>query len=488
MSDRPNILFLMTDQMQGRVLDADHPCKTPTFDKLAARGVKFTQAYTPNPVCSPARASLMTALLPHTHGVLQVTHCQPEDKCQLDTTRPHWAQTLRDAGYRTGYFGKWHVENTESPGDFGWEEPCNWKSDRFQQFRKQQPGQDREPNVIKQCMLEGVPGYPPARLYEVNDRPPETRMCGITTSCALDWLNDRLGQEDADPWCCFVSVIEPHDPFVVGRDAFEQYDVTNLPVPENWHDDLKDKPGLYRKSARAFNELTLEQRKEAAACYYAMVTELDQQFARIIDRLEETGEMDNTLIILTSDHGEYLGAHGVYFKNVGAYEEAYDIPMVLAGPGVPAHGDVDARVGLHDVGPTLLELAGVAGFESPEARSFASAVREPGKSAGEFTTGYAEYCGTRYWFSQRVFWDGPWKLVWNGFDLDELYNLDEDPGEMRNRIDDPSCAGQIERMMAQVWRIVKDTDDHPLGRSSYLSLRLAPFGPGVADEAEASSR
>ncbi len=121
MSQRPNILFLMTDQMQGQVLRPDHPCITPNLDKLAARGVRFDRAYTPNAICSPARASLMTGLLPHNHGVLMVTHTTDDDQSCLRTEYPHWAQHLKSAGYYTGYFGKWHVERTNKLEDFGWQ-------------------------------------------------------------------------------------------------------------------------------------------------------------------------------------------------------------------------------------------------------------------------------------------------------------------------------------------------------------------------------
>ena len=97
----------MTDQMQGRVLEPDSPCQTPHLDGLAARGVRFRRAYTPNAVCSPARASLMTGLLPHNHGVLYVVHTVDDDQAVLRTQHPHWAERLTEAGYRTGYFGKW---------------------------------------------------------------------------------------------------------------------------------------------------------------------------------------------------------------------------------------------------------------------------------------------------------------------------------------------------------------------------------------------
>ena len=123
MSKRPNLLFLMADQMQGRVLEPGHPCQTPYFDQLAARGVRFQRAYTPNAVCSPARASLMTGLLPHNHGVLEVIHCVDDDQCNLRTEHPHWAQRLVEKGYRTGYFGKWHVERSDDLNRFG----CGWR-------------------------------------------------------------------------------------------------------------------------------------------------------------------------------------------------------------------------------------------------------------------------------------------------------------------------------------------------------------------------
>ena len=118
----PNILFLMTDQMQGRVLEPDNPCQTPYLDRLAARGVRFRRAYTPNAVCSPARASLMTGLLPHNHGVLYVEHTVDDDQAVLRTEHPHWAEWLTANGYRTGYFGKWHVERSNELSRFGWQQ------------------------------------------------------------------------------------------------------------------------------------------------------------------------------------------------------------------------------------------------------------------------------------------------------------------------------------------------------------------------------
>ena len=118
---KPNILFLMCDQLQGRVFDSRAPVPDTELDRLASRGIRFTRAYTPNAVCSPARASLMTGLHVHNHGVLRVTHTTDDDQSCLRTQHPHWAQHLQRAGYATGYFGKWHIERSMDLYAFGWD-------------------------------------------------------------------------------------------------------------------------------------------------------------------------------------------------------------------------------------------------------------------------------------------------------------------------------------------------------------------------------
>ncbi len=161
--------------------------------------------------------------------------------------------------------------------------------------------------------------------------------------------------------------------------------------------------------------------------------------------------------------------------------------MIVAGPGVAAHGAVEARVGLHDVGSTLIDLVGLGNFQTPESRSFAPLLRDPEGQKDQYTTGYAEYSGTRLWYSQRVYWNGPWKLVWNGFDFDELYNLDDDPGEMHNLIDDPAHADRVRSLMADIWRIVHETNDHPLAGMHYPACRLAPYGQNVQPKGDAEA-
>ena len=117
----PNILLFIADGLRGQALEPDSQVVAPNVRALAAGGIQVDNAYTPLPTCSPARASLMTGLLPHNHGVLQVEHVADADQCVLRVDKPHWAQRLQGAGYKTGYFGKWHIERNLKLADFGWE-------------------------------------------------------------------------------------------------------------------------------------------------------------------------------------------------------------------------------------------------------------------------------------------------------------------------------------------------------------------------------
>ena len=477
---RPNVLFLMTDQMQGRVLDPGNPCLTPHLDRLAARGVRFPRAYTPNAVCSPARASLMTGLLPHSHGVLEVIHCVDDDQCNLRTEHPHWAQRLQAAGYRTGYFGKWHVERSNDLRRFGWEVDGGSASLLFKERQRAAGAAAKDAGSFSLSKTDDhPPGYAQTLLYGVTDVPPEQRGVGVTTALARDFLRDAITGDS--PWCCFVSVTEPHDPFVTGEAAFSRYDVDAIPLQPNVHDDLARQPGIYRKAGRTWRDMTDRQRREAAACYYASITEIDAQFGTLIDLVDATGRRDDTIVVLTSDHGELLGSHGLYCKNVGGFEEVYQIPLLISGPQVPEGVVSEARVGLHDLAPTLLELAGLAPIGAPDSRSFGTVLADE-RHAGEYARGFAEYHGGRYRLTQRIIWDGPWKLVWNGFDFDELYHLDDDPYEMHNLIDDPGLQDRVTALMRYAWQVVRDTGDRALFNSHYPILRLAPVGPQILDE------
>lgn len=473
---RPNILFLMADQMQARVLEPEHLCQTPNLDGMAVRGVRFTQAYTPNNICSPSRASLMTGLMPHNHGVLEVLYPKVPDQHALRTEKPHWAQRLVEAGYRTGYFGKWHIEQSNQLEQFGWQVDGGHGGPAFEAYAREILGKESlAPACDPAHYLVEPAGYGPHLFYGVTDRPAENRSMGITTSMALGFLEEVA--EEPDPWCCFVSFVEPHDPFIAHRDFYARYADLDLPPPPNAEDDLADRPGLYRRAQGIWKQLSEAEKREARACYYASISEIDGQFGRLLDYLEASGQRDNTIVVMTADHGDLLGAHGLFFKDISAFEEIFQIPLIVSGPGVDADALCQGRVGLHDLCPTLLELAGCEPFDMPDSRSFAELLRHPAADGEEWRRGYAEYYGNRHRLTQRVVWDGPWKFVFNGFDFDELYNLEDDPLEMVNLAADAAYADRLVQMTALFWHFARQTGDTPRAETLYPALRLGTVGP-----------
>lgn len=484
MNNRPNILFLMADQLQARVLAPEHVCQTPHLDRLAGEGVRFTRAYTPNNICSPTRASLMTGLMPHNHGVLEVLYPKVPDMHALRPDKAHWAECLVEAGYRTGYFGKWHIERDNALGRFGWQVNGAVGSPLYNELVAEVlGGKPRRPACDPAHYLDWPHGYGPHLLYGVTDRPAEERGMGLTTTLALRYLKEAV--QGREPWCAFVSLEEPHDPFIAGRAWYDHYAAQPLPPPPNAEDDLADRPGLYRRAQGIWRPLDEEQKRTARACYFASISEIDAQFGRVLNFLEETGNLDDAIVVLCADHGDLLGAHGLFFKDISAFEEVYQVPLIVRGPALAKNAVCEGRVGLHDLCPTLLELAACEPIAAADSRSFVELLREPAHIADAWTRGYAEYFGNRHRLTQRVVWDGPWKFVFNGFDFDELYQLDEDPYEMKNLAQEPAYAEQVEKMTRLYWRYARDTGDTPLFETLYPALRLGAVGPLAADETPA---
>lgn len=475
---QPNILFLMCDQLQAQVFEHGHPCLTPNIDCLINGGVRFRRAYTPNAICCPARASLMTGLLPHSHGVVENFHYLDADQANLRLDKPHWAQRLSDVGYRTGYFGKWHVERTNDLARFGWQVNGGYESELFKNQTKRILGESPAPPIPLQYRISKLPeGYNKTMSYCVVEQPPEERGgLAITVSLAKSFLESAV--EQSQSWCCLVSTQEPHDCFIAGKQAFDLYDIDSLKLPPSANDDLEGRPGLYRKIAYIWSDMTERQKRETAACYYAAITEIDQQFGKLIDIVRDSGQLENTIVILTSDHGELLGAHGLYCKNNSGYEEIYNIPLIMSGPGIKRGEETNARVGLHDICPTLLDLVGTDVIDVPDSQSFMRVLHNPVEEAKNFTKGFAEYNGGRYQLTQRIVWNDNWKFIHNGFDFDELYDLEKDPYEMSNLANDVKYHGKIYEMCVLMWQFVRNTNDQAL-LGHYQGLRAAPFGPLV---------
>lgn len=475
---QPNILLFIPDAMQAQVTFPGHDCQTPNMDRVAERGVRFRRCHSALPTCSPSRASLMTGLLPHNHGVLQVEHCADEDQCVLRTEHPHWAQHLSTAGYRTGYFGKWHIERTNQVEDFGWQVNGTEAAVAYRGLGEGSAPRSELLNDDSRAIYHtGPDGYNPILHCGVTEVPTGRRTFANTTRAALEFLAESVEAEA--PWACAVSFSEPNTPLIAGRAAFDQYDVDSIRLPESLRDDHANNPGFYRRQREVFAEFTDDQWRETRAVYYALISEIDQQLGLLVDAVEAAEQLDNTIVMVMSDHGRYLGAHGYDAHNFGAFEEAYNVPLIISGPGVAAGVDTDALVSLTEVGPTLLEMAGAGPIDVPDSRSFAPVLADPAGQAANYNRSYAEFFGTRFWTTQRILWQGPWKLVFNGFDYDELYNLDDDPHELRNLGQDPQHEELRKELMAEIWRIAHETGDAALLGTHYAPMRIASVGPNA---------
>ena len=481
---QPNILIILTDGTQAATIEGDHPCLTPHLEELARRGVTFQNAHTTCPTCSPARASLMTGLLPHNHGVLEVEHGRDDDQCVLRTEHLHFAQRLSAAGYHTGYFGKWHIERSQEVQRFGWQTSVVKGAAHLKYLGRGDSGPSTiELNEDSCGYIEGPAGYRRVLHWGVTTTPIEQRYPAVTVDDAAQFLNERF-QEDA-PWCCCVSFSEPNEALVVGQQTLDRYDIDSIPLPDNFHDTMDDKPNIYRRGRSIGNALSEEHWRHARACYFGRVTELDDQVGRLTRQLETAGQLDDTVIVFLSDHGRYVGAHGFDAHNFGAFEEIYRIPLIVAGPGIASDSNCAAQVSIADLGSTICELgqadslteATTSLTEAADSKSFQKLLAEPETVPAEFETGYAEYHGTRFGLTQRILWQGDWKFVFNGFDFDELYHLADDPHELTNLAAEPDYQARVKSMMSQIWRQVRDTNDRTIHETHYFSMRFASVGP-----------
>ncbi len=465
MPSRPNVLVLMSDHTNAAAMSGGGPCLTPVCDEIARLGRRFARCYTPNAICSPARASLMTGTYPSTHGMWDCTHTQRAQWVNVDERLTYFSQRLAEAGYRNGYFGKWHVEQTEQLEQFGWHE------------YDAKTGLKRLERVPGTEVSVKTPGYRDHLLAAAG------RDDGDISHPAFNQGIDFIRrQADAEaPWCCFISALEPHDPYVAPQRFLDLYDTAAIPLPATLHEeDSADTPPVIRRMRQVWQGLSDEDWRRVRAAYWAVISYIDAEMGRVLDALRQTGQLDNTIIVVTSDHGDMIGSHGLVTKGIGtAYEEVYNIPLILRVPGLGGGEDATTCTSLVDVGPTLLDLCGAAPMEPCQGRSLRP-VLEGTADPAEWQGAYAEFFGQRFVYTQRLVWQGDWKYVFSPAGLDELYNLAEDPHETNNRAVDPACREILEAMAARMWKKMAEIGDKSLSNSHYATLRLAPVGPESA--------
>ncbi len=477
-----NVLWFCTDQQRFDTLGCyGNPyVKTPNLDRLAAMGVRFARAYSQSPVCAPSRASFLTGRYPRTCGVRQNGQDMPPSE-RLVT------KLFQENGFTCGLSGKLHISAcNQSTGRvreprvddgydyFKWshhpsEEGSggNWPANDYTMWLTSQ-GVEYRSEPLEECR------------YVESGMPEEYHQTTWCVDCAIEYI--RSAKAYHRPWLFSVNVYDPHHPFNPPKEYLDRYleRLDEIPLPNYQPGELAGKPvfqttdhgGAYdTKGNYSFDPMTEKDHRYLRAAYWAMIDLVDAQFGRLLDYLEESGQLEDTLIIFTSDHGESLGDHGMYLKGPYFYECNVHVPLIMAWPGkIPAGKVSDALVELVDLAPTLCDAAGIQKEPGMQGRSLWPMLTGKASLNSFRESVYCEYYNSNIKhrnplaFDTMVF-DGRYKLV-KVHDRDhqmkchgELYDLQEDPSETCNRYEDPGYLEVKARLLALLCDRMAETCD-----------------------------
>ena len=451
-----------------------HPCRTPHANRLMREGVTFTQAYTPMTHCCPARASLMTGMYPSKHGVFNNICNDAAIHRSLSPGCETFSEKLRDAGYDLAYTGKWHVSATADPKDCGWEQlrVCALGTYGRKDYEAylDMPRVDDGPRARGELLQ---PGFGRRRMYGVHPKAYEDISDYHFLQSGLAKLREFAAR--SEPWCVFISLCGPHAPFIIPQEYAAMYDPKQIDLPTNYNDDMSARPRLYERMQRKYRQFTEDEVRESIAHYWGYCTMLDDMLGEALAALDETGQADDTLVVRLSDHGEFLGSHGLYAKGIAPFDEAYRVPYVMRWPkGIENPGrTVDEFITLCDVSPTITALAGSKPTADPSGRSLVPFLRD--ETPSDWPDAFYNQCnGVEIYYTQRMVRTKQYKLVHNPVDVDELYDLENDPHEMVNIAERPDMRPVLKELFGKLWLKAKEEGDY---MSPYHTCSHAPFGP-----------
>jgi arylsulfatase A-like enzyme len=263
----------------------------------------------------------------------------------------------------------------------------------------------------------------------------------------------RRFAKGTQPWHLEAHFVEPHDPYMPLKQYLDRYDARAIPVPKSFADTFAGKPGLHRRESETWGRITEDDVRQSRAHYFAYTEQVDAQIGRVLKALDETGQADRTLVAFTTDHGDMVGAHRMWIKGWLPYEECYRVPLVVRWPGHVTPGSrTDRLVQTHDLAHTYVAAAGAKAM--PFADGAALQPLFGGGSAGWRDDILCAYYGGEYLYTQRIGITGRFKYVFNGFDFEEMYDLERDPDEMHNVVDDAGYAKWTADMRARMYEMM----------------------------------
>jgi choline-sulfatase len=415
---RPNIVFICIEQHCFKYTGyAGHKwVRTPNLDRIANHGVTFNNAYTTSPVCTPGRTGLMTGMFPSDSDSFGNTTV-------WDGSHPTWGKRLQEVGYHTWATGKLELNPAFDLG-FDLDHVSN--------------GHAHNPDITE--LFRRPLCYRMEERPEVNGRARKPRYSHDVKARDRALKHLQRKKRSDEPWATYIGFTLVHSPFVALEKYYHWYYPDRVDMPNILPGHL-EKQHLMFQRLRCFKRLATpiypkERIRRARAGYFGKISEVDEYVGAIWNHLERTGQLKNTIFVFTADHGEMLGAHGLWYKN-NLYEEAAHIPLLIAGAGLPKGKRIDTPVSHMDLVYTLLEWTGAKRPDSLRGHSLTSMIQ--GNGMGDHPEyAYAESHSEGNCTGSFMIRKGDWKyLHFTWFD-DLLFNLTDDPGEFTNRIDDPS--------------------------------------------------
>ena len=436
MSRPPNILIILVDQLRADVCGCygGWPSATPNLDRLAATGTVFTRAYCPYPQCSPTRASLMTGLEPLRTGIgIQSDYRMFGERTveRLDPALPALGPLFREAGYRTGYVGKWHLDAKEHTDNL-----CDRGFDYY--FRS-------SPHVADVIPTAGPCGFYSGGIAGVGHSTEAWE--GLQAHRAAEFIRDRTGGNE--PFLLVYSDPRPHPAYNVTQadlDLFAPDEVTLWP---NIHDDLAGRPIVHRRLRENIMgdwTPTDDEWRTILRHYAASIGAADRDVGTVLNALDKSGAANDTIVVYVSDHGDYCGAHGNLSKGVVTYEELLRVPLVCRWPGHFSAGVTCEELVTHmDILPTLAEAAGVDIPDEVDGATLGPLLSgEPSEWRDHVVI---THHGNAYGLcTMRAVITNDYKYVYWPYDTAELYDRQADEWEMDNRINDPAFRSVAERL------------------------------------------
>lgn len=452
---KPNILFLLTDDQRFNTIHAlgNDEIITPNMDALVNSGTAFTHAHIPGgtcgAVCMPSRAMI------HTGRTL--FHIDREGQ-EISPEYTTLGETLKKSGYYCYGIGKWH-------------NGCKAYNRSFDQGDNIYFGGMWDHWNVPTCRYDPTGEYNHEIHYTPNffqDNHPIRRKCdklnqGIHSSqllsdTAISFIDDYSGEK---PFFLYTAYLAPHDPRTMPEKFKKMYDPEKIKIPENFQEQhFEFGISQIRDETLAPYPRTEKEIKRHIAEYYGMITHLDYEIGRIIETLKRNGQYENTIIVLTGDNGLAVGNHGLMGKQ-NNYEHSIRVPLIISGPGIPKGQIRDQYVYLLDIYPTLCDLLDIEIPKSVDGKSFKKCIEDKEyETRKDLYFAYGEFV--------RSVKDKNCKLITyrNCADTMQLFDLNKDPMELNNLIDDPSYKDEKEHLLQllQEYRVSWDDEKHPLGK------------------------